>query len=174
MAADVEWWCHLMTSDDSSRSVPARGDKTNTHVARFGACDVISLTDSQAKWIEGRQARLVGMCGWDLSWESRIFSVGCESSRSHCRAWWCVRLLLEVGFLGFGRDMPWSMSVLLVLLGKGLMCTNQIGRGTDCLVVGFWHSTEPWWLRDAVESRSSRQTCVTFDGDVHVRIFFFC
>ena len=29
-------------------------------------------------------------------------------------------------------------------------------------------------LRDAMESRSSRQTCVTFDGDVHVRIFFAC
>ena len=29
-------------------------------------------------------------------------------------------------------------------------------------------------LRDAMESRSSRQTCVTSDGDVHVRIFFAC
>ena len=28
--------------------------------------------------------------------------------------------------------------------------------------------------KDAVESRSNRQTCVTFDGDVHVRIFFAC
>ena len=40
--------------------------------------------------------------------------------------------------------------------------------------VGFGHNSEPWRLRDAVESRSSRQTCVTSDGDVHVRIFFAC
>ena len=53
------------------------------------------------------------------------------------RAWWCVRLPLEVRFLGFGCDMPWSASVLLVSSGKGLMCTDLIGRGTDCLVVGF-------------------------------------
>ena len=53
------------------------------------------------------------------------------------RAWWLVRLLLEVGFLGFGRDMSWSASALLVSLGKGLMCTDLIGRGTDCLIVGF-------------------------------------
>ena len=52
-------------------------------------------------------------------------------------AWWRVRLPLEVGFLGFGRDMPWSASVLLVSSGKGLMCTDLIGRGIDCLVVGF-------------------------------------
>ena len=52
-------------------------------------------------------------------------------------AWWRVRLPLEVGFLGFGRDMSWSASVLLVSSGKGSMCTNLIGRGIDCLVVGF-------------------------------------
>ena len=38
------------------------------------------------------------------------------------RAWWRVWLPLEVGFLGFGRDMPWSTSVLLVSSGEGLMC----------------------------------------------------
>ena len=53
------------------------------------------------------------------------------------RTWWHVRLPLDVGFLGFGRDMPWSTSVLLVSSGEGLMCTALIGRGTDCLVVGF-------------------------------------
>ena len=29
-------------------------------------------------------------------------------------------------------------------------------------------------MRDAVESRSSRQACVTSDGGVHVIIFFAC
>ena len=38
-------------------------------------------------------------------------------------AWWCVRLLLEVGFLGFGHDMSWSRSVWLVSSGEGLLCT---------------------------------------------------
>ena len=78
------------------------------------------------------------------------------------------------GFLGFPHGRPRSTSVGSVSIGEGLMCTDLIGRGTDCLVVGFLHSTEPWWLRDAMESRSNRQTCVTSDGDVHVRIFFVC
>ena len=37
-------------------------------------------------------------------------------------AWGRVSLPLKVGFLGFGRDMPWSMYVLLVSSGEGLMC----------------------------------------------------
>ena len=41
-------------------------------------------------------------------------------------AWWRVRLPLEVGFLGFGRDMPWSASVLLVSLGKAWICADLI------------------------------------------------
>ena len=52
-------------------------------------------------------------------------------------AWWCVRMPLEVGLLGFGRDISWSASVLLVSSGKGLMCIDLIERGTNCLVVGF-------------------------------------
>ena len=54
------------------------------------------------------------------------------------RAWWRVQLSLEVGFLGFGRDMPWSTSILLVSSGEGLMCTDLIGRGTDCLGLRIW------------------------------------
>ena len=40
--------------------------------------------------------------------------------------------------------------------------------------VDLGHSTESRWLRDAMESKSSRQICVTSDGGVHVRIFFAC
>ena len=54
------------------------------------------------------------------------------------RAWWRVRLPLEVGFLGFGRDTPWSTYVLLVSSGEVLMCTNLIGRDTDCLGLKIW------------------------------------
>ena len=68
-----------------------------------------------------------------------------ESSAAHVRvsgaigrAWWRVRLSLEVGFLGFGRDMPWSTYVLLVSSGEGLMCTDLIGRDIDCLGLKIW------------------------------------
>ena len=54
------------------------------------------------------------------------------------RTWWHVRLPLEVGFLGFGRDTPWSTYVLLVSSGEVLMCTNLIGRDTDCLGLKIW------------------------------------
>ena len=40
--------------------------------------------------------------------------------------------------------------------------------------VDLGHSTAPRWLRDDVESRSSREACVTSDDGVHVRIFFAC
>ena len=40
--------------------------------------------------------------------------------------------------------------------------------------VDLGHSIELWWLRDVVESKSSRQACVTSNGGVHVRIFFAC
>ena len=40
--------------------------------------------------------------------------------------------------------------------------------------VDLGHSTAPQWLRDAMDSRSSRETCVTSDGGMHVRIFFAC
>ena len=53
-------------------------------------------------------------------------------------AWWRVRLPLEVGFLGFVHDMPWSTYVWLVSSGEGLMCTVLIGRGTDCLGLKIW------------------------------------
>ena len=85
-----------------------------------------------------------------------------------------MRLPLEVGFLGFGRDMQGSTFVVLASSGEAWICADLIGRGTDCLGLGSGHSSEPWRLRDAVESRSSRQACVTSDGGVHVRIFFVC
>ena len=42
-----------------------------------------------------------------------------------------VRQPLEVGFLGFGRDMPWNTSALLVSSSEGLMCIDlKEGMGT--------------------------------------------
>ena len=54
------------------------------------------------------------------------------------RTWWRVRKQLEVGFLGFGHDMPWSTSVLLVSSGEGFTCIDLIWRGTDCLGLSIW------------------------------------
>ena len=91
------------------------------------------------------------------------------------RAWWCVRLPLEVKFLGFFRERSWSMSVVLVSSGEVGFCTNL-----KCLVtallefVGFCDSIEPWWLQGVVESRSNREACVTSDNGVHVIFFFAC
>ena len=42
------------------------------------------------------------------------------------RAWWRVRLPLEVGFLGFGLDMPWTRSVVLALSGEALIWADLI------------------------------------------------
>ena len=54
------------------------------------------------------------------------------------RAWGRVRLPLEVGFLGFSCDMPWSTYVLLVSSGESLMCIYLIRRGTNCLGLRIW------------------------------------
>ena len=40
--------------------------------------------------------------------------------------WWRVRLPLEVGFLGFGRNMLWSMSVVLALSSEALIWADLI------------------------------------------------
>ena len=40
--------------------------------------------------------------------------------------WWRVRLPLEVGFLGFGRNMPWSMSVVLASSSEALIWADLI------------------------------------------------
>ena len=58
--------------------------------------------------------------------------------RAVVRAWWRVQRQLEARFLGFSHDMPWITTVLLVSSGEGLMCTDLIGRGTDCLGLRIW------------------------------------
>ena len=40
------------------------------------------------------------------------------------RAWWRVRLPLEVEFLGFFRERLWSTSVVLVSSGEAGICTD--------------------------------------------------
>ena len=58
-------------------------------------------------------------------------------SRANCSAWGRVGRFQLIGFLGFPRKRPRSTSMRLVSTGEVLMCTNLIGKGTDCLVVGF-------------------------------------
>ena len=82
--ANVEWWCHLMTSAFVLRHVTACSGVWWQVRYPGGACDLVWLPDSQAKWIGGRQGCLGGACGLDPSWESRIFDSACESSSRRC------------------------------------------------------------------------------------------
>ena len=114
-----------------------RGDETYTRRrvwARVSSLDHQILRPSRS----GDDKAILATCVAEIRAGSRESSVMCVIvPGAVIRTWWRVRLPLEVEFLGFGRDMPWSASVLLVSSSKGLMCTDLIGRGTDCLVVGF-------------------------------------
>ena len=107
-----------------------------------------------------------GACGYDLtvsrdSWRhvgtfrrclQRMVAreLAVEGQVSGFLSWEVVEHICGVGFIRRSRDLHRS---------------EELSHGF-AWVVGFWHSTEPWWLWIAVESRSSRQTCMTFDGDV--------
>ena len=58
-------------------------------------------------------------------------------SRANCGAWGSVARFRLTEFLGFPCRRPRNTSVGSVSTGEGLMCTDLIGRGTDCLVVEF-------------------------------------
>ena len=179
--ANVEWWRHQVTSDDVSSSVSARAKSTGVWrrcqkprwrvEARTTSYDhqILRLSrsvDSKAAWAAHGPRRRSGSEEFEAA-RGRF-------SRANCGPWRRVVSFRLTGFLGFPRGRPRSMSVVSVSTGEGLMCTDLIGRDTDCLAWGSGHSSEPWRLRDAVESISSRQTCVTSDSDVYMRIFFAC
>ena len=54
-------------------------------------------------------------------------------SGANCGAWRRVVSFRLTGFLGFPRGRPRSTSVVSISTGEGLMCTDLIGRDTDCL-----------------------------------------
>ena len=58
--------------------------------------------------------------------------------------------------------------------GRLVLHKSEIDVTSLLEFVDLGHNIERWWLRDAVESRSSKQACVTSDGGVHVIIFFAC
>ena len=67
------------------------------------------------------------------------------------------------------------MSMVMVSSGETGICTDLKSQVTALLeFVDLRHNIEPRWLRDAVESRFSREACVTSDGGVHVIFFFAC
>lgn len=47
-----------------------------------------------------------------------------------------MQIPIEIGFLGFGRGMPWRTSIWLVSSGKGLIFTDLKGESRVCL--GLW------------------------------------
>ena len=54
-------------------------------------------------------------------------------SEANCGACQRVASFRLTGFLGFPYERSRSTSVGLVSTGEGLMCTDLIGRDTDCL-----------------------------------------
>ena len=58
-------------------------------------------------------------------------------SETNCGMWGHLSRFRLTGFLGFPHERPRSTSVGLVSTDEVLICTNLIGRGTDCLVVRF-------------------------------------
>lgn len=64
-------------------------------------------------------------------------------------------MLWVTGFLGFGRKRSWNTSVVgFVRRGLDLRRSDKLSHGL-LEFVDLGHSSEPWRLRDAVESRSS-------------------
>ena len=59
-------------------------------------------------------------------------------SGANCGAWQHVVNFRLTGFLGFPHRGPRSTSVVSVSTGEGLMCTDLIGRDTDCLGLKIW------------------------------------
>ena len=70
-------------------------------------------------------------------------------SEAIVRAWWRVWLPLEVEFLGFGRDMQGSTSVVLASSGEAWICADLIGRGADCLGLSIYRRLNPRLLVQA-------------------------
>ena len=74
----------------------------------------------------------------------------------------------------------WSREILEHVCGVGFIRRSLKLHRSEIDVTGllefvdFGHSTAPRWLRAAMDSRSSRETYVTSDGGMHVRIFFAC
>ena len=74
----------------------------------------------------------------------------------------------------------WSQEILEHVCGVGFIRRSLKLHRSEIDVTGLLefvdlgHSTTPRWLRDAVESRSSREACVTVDGGVHVIFSFAC
>ena len=137
--ACVACWRGVVTSDDISSNSSGRG----RHMTVLSACGCerdtrearVSSYDHQILRLNrsGDDKAVLAACVAEIQAGSQ------EPSAAHVRVpraivlvWWRVRLPLEVECLGFVHDMPWSTFVWLVSSGEGLMCTNLIGRGTDC------------------------------------------
>ena len=58
-------------------------------------------------------------------------------SGANCSTWGRVVRFRLTEFLGFTLGRPRSTFVGSVSTREGLMCTDLIRRGTNCLVVGF-------------------------------------
>ena len=137
-----------MTSDDISKSLSARvlacGNETDTQVARVTSYDYQILSPSGSRDDKAVLATRV----------AEIRAESLESLAAHVRvpgavvrAWWRVQLPLEVGFLGFGRDMPWSMSVQCFETRTGPY--GPIGKTVNLSPSRFFYAQEPVYAKNA-------------------------
>ncbi|KAL0001660.1 hypothetical protein SO802_015441 [Lithocarpus litseifolius] len=180
---EAEEWRELaeeaVTSDDISSSFSARGRACEVHrrveekpeilEAREGACVVRLGPKSQVPYIGERGGRFDGACTRRRSGTQDLRRrVGDVPEQITARG---SSLADRISGL-------WSREVLEHVCGVGFIRQSFDLRRSKIDVTGLLefvnlgHCTEPRWLRDAVESRSSRQLCVTSDDSVHVRIFF--
>ena len=137
-----------MTLDDVSSSVSARGRRVLSHrrvkemqkprwrvVARATSYDHQILmpsrsVDEKAMWAARVPRRRSGSEKSEAARE--------RLSEATCGAWRRVACFRLTGFLGFPRGMLRSTSVGSVSTSEGLMCTDLMGRDTDCLGFRNW------------------------------------
>ena len=79
---------------------------------------------------DGLEVRNLRRCVRDFP---KLTAVRERLSEANSGAWRRVDSFWLFGFLGFPRGRPRSTSVGSVLTGEVLMCTDLIGRDTDCL-----------------------------------------
>ncbi|XP_050264270.1 uncharacterized protein LOC126708524 [Quercus robur] len=96
-------------------------------------------------------------------------------SRGFGGAWWRVEARGKAS--GDRISGFWSREILEHVCGVGFIRRSLKLHRSEIDVTGLLefvdlgHSTAPRWLRDAVESRSSREAYVTSDGDVNPTLY---
>ena len=91
---------------------------------------------ARVKSIDGRNLRFCISVDKEANWAARVpkrlfgiqefEAMRGRFSGNNCDVWRRMAGLRVTGFLGFGRERSWSISVVLVSLGKVWICTDLI------------------------------------------------